>query len=666
MTDRDRIELEMSPGMQPPSGLGDRVLVGLALVVLVAGAFIAVGNVLPDPGETGAASQEPSGPSRAPRPSPKPQAPRVATIEDPDFEIPPPELTYGFNGFVRALGDVVIRAYPSADAPQVGTLTTGDFAYAEQQDQPDGEPGWLFVQEPQGWIASVADGVDRVRRYEYPRHRYSGGIESLAAGQDGFVAMVTPPSGPDSYEPRQPAISTDGASWRSGGETLVDSWNGGSIAWGPSGWLAASYVTDDSHGRIWIWSSADGLRWTRLGMLGGIEREFVTQFLGSGDGYLLETYSEQGGYSPNGGTIWSSADGQTWVESTDPVVTRPTSRDRHIAALQRGFYLWTSATDPPDGDTFAAFSADGQTWTELDNGPDGVGLQLAELADGIVAIDLNRDTLAPRVWSGVLAEGRVSWIRESASDEAFAGGLVRQLVSDGNRVYAFGWDASTEEPLVWSGDGVDWVGSALPESFGGIPTLAAAGPAGVVVVGHRQTLRGDNPIFWHRTATGRWVPEPNPILELVPDPATDQCPRPPADVAEYSVIDAPAMVSCFGATPFSFRAYSFDCGECYGSMEGNPEPAWLVNPTENLLFLAPNDVLTDLSANAVLAPSLEPDPAWKRTWIEVTGHYDDPAALTCRQDIGADSMEWWLSRSWVIERCRLTFVVTEVKVVSGP
>jgi len=132
------------------------------------------------------------------------------------------------------------------------------------------------------------------------------------------------------------------------------------------------------------------------------------------------------------------------------------------------------------------------------------------------------------------------------------------------------------------------------------------------------------------------------------------------------VVDAPALISCQGAAPFTFRAYSFACDQCYGTVDGNPQPAWLLNPTTNMIFLAPGNNQSSWSTSATLRPSLEADPAWLGTWIEVTGHYDDPEALTCRQDVTADSIEWWLGRYWLIDQCRTTFVVSDVKIVSGP
>lgn len=49
MSDRDRIEVEMSPGMQPSGAAGDRILVGLALIALLGGLAIVGAKVLPNP-----------------------------------------------------------------------------------------------------------------------------------------------------------------------------------------------------------------------------------------------------------------------------------------------------------------------------------------------------------------------------------------------------------------------------------------------------------------------------------------------------------------------------------------------------------------------------------------------------------------------------------------
>ena len=665
MTDRDRVELEMSPGMQPPSGLGDRVLVGLAMAVLIGAALIAVGNVLPDPDEAANASTEPSSrPTRSPRPSPTPVQPRVAALVEPDIEITPAPPYAGFDGWIRALRDLPIRASPGLEAEETGVLTADSIALASSQEQSADGLGWLFLRERGGWVASTIGGVEVVRRYEYSRVRYSGWVDSLTAGPDGFLAILSPPSGPDVYEPARPAISTDGATWQAADPSAFGPWGVNGVAWGPAGWLAAGHVSDDIRARIWIWGSPDGLNWTRLGMLDGVEDDYVTQLVASDRGYLLETHSRDGGY---GGTLWSSLDGLVWRESTDPLLRHFPFGGGRITALSDGFYMWDTGTDSPGGSLFAAFSGDGLRWSEVENGPDGTNLVVSSYGHGLVAIGMDQETLAPRVWTGVVQDGQVSWIRETAGERTFAGAIVRHLVSDGARVFAVGWDRATDEPLVWTGDGLQWARESLPASFGGVPLTAAAGPGGAIVVGPRHTLRGYNPIFWRRIAGGGWLPEPDPILEAVPDPQPEDCPPPPDEFLEYTVVDAAAMVSCYGAAPITFRAYSSPCEGCGGGMEGNPEPAWLLNAGANQLWLSPNDTNFDYSTPAVLSPPLiPPDPAWTRTWVEVTGHYDDPAATSCRRDPFPGELSYWYGQQAIIDQCRMTFVVTKVTVLSGP
>jgi hypothetical protein len=667
MTDRDRFELEMSAEMEPPSGLGDRVLVGLAVVALVGGALIAVGNVLPDPEDVAQASAaQSSRASRTPRPSPTPEPPRVAALVEPDIEIVSQQPSLGFDGWIRALHDLAIRGRPVLDAPEIGVFEEGEISLVSSQEE-SLESGWLFLQERGGWILSTIDGVDVIRRYQYPRYRYSGWVQSVTAGPDGFVVILSQPGGPDVYEPSRPATSTDGASWRSADPSPFSSWGGvNGVASGPAGWLAAGFVRDDTRGRVLLWSSPDGLAWTRLGMLEGVHDEFVTQLLASDHGYLLETYSHGRGFSPSG-TLWSSPDGLLWRESTDPLLGHLIEGERRIAALHDGFYLWDGYGNPTATSSFAAFSEDGLSWNEVEDGPDGANLQITQFEDRLVAIDLDRKTLAPRVWSGAVADRQVSWIRETASDAAFTGAVTRQLVSDGTGVFAFGEDLATDEGLVWTGDGLQWARESLPASFGGIPLIAAGGPNGAVVVGYRRSLRGDNPIFWHLSATGRWLPEADPILVAVPDPAGEDCPALPDEFLEYAVVDAAAIVSCHGATPITFRAYSVPCRECAGSMEGNPEPAWLLNPQSDQFWLSPDDTHADWTTTAVLDPSLVPlDPDWTRAWLEVTGHFDDPAAATCHREPVADEIAYWYGLQPLVDQCRMTFVVTEVKLISPP
>lgn len=657
MADRDPFELvEMSPGAQPPSGFGDRILVGLALIALVGGAFVAVANLVPDPDEVAQASIAPSEkPTRTPRPSPTPALPRVATLQDPDIELALVEQPYVFDGWIRAVVDLEIRSSPAAEGTSIGVLKTDEVAYASQMQERAEEPGWLFLQDNQGWVATIAGGEQLARRYQYPQVRSSGWIDSLTAAPDGFVAMVTPSGGPYTFGPPRPAFSTDGLRWHSAGPSAFDGWWVGSVARGPSGWLAAAGASEGSQERILIWSSPDGVRWSRLGMLAGVNQEYVGQLLASDNGYLLETQPDDRG--SNGPTLWSSADGLTWNESTDAISKQVNNGDRHISALAGGYYMW--------GDTGAAFSVDGLHWSQVDNAPNGVNLRLTDFHEAVVGIDLAGETLAPRVWSGSVANGRLVWHRLASSDDFFAGGVVTQVVSDGRRVFAFGWDRSTDEPLVWTGNGVEWVRTPLPESFGGVPHLAAAGADGVVVVGYRRTLRGDNPVVWHRTAVGGWLPELDPMLAAVPDPTADECPALPAEFLEFTVVDSAGLISCYGDAPITFQAFSVACDGCFGGMEGNPEPAWLLDPHTNQLYLSPNENNSGWQTTVILGPALTLDPAWTGNLLELTGHFDDPAAPTCHMDLTADAVSYWTGPQATIDQCRQSFVVTDVTVLGA-
>jgi hypothetical protein len=314
-----------------------------------------------------------------------------------------------------------------------------------------------------------------------------------------------------------------------------------------------------------------------------------------------------------------------------------------------------------------AFSVDGIAWTGVDDGPNGVNLGLADFHGRVVGIDLDRTSLDPRVWSGSVAQGRIVWQRQEASDKVFTGAVVTQVVSDGRRVYAFGWDWSTEQPLVWTGNGVEWVREALPETFGGPPVAAAAGPHGPVVLGYRHSFRGANPIVWHRTSAGDWLPEPEPLLAFVPNPTADECAPLPTDLLEFIVVDSAAIIACYGDAPITFEAFSVRCDGCAYEEEGNPQPAWLLSPGTNQLFLSPEDRNDGSWWNtAVLGPDLTFDSAWTDKWIEVTGHFDDPAAATCRRDVSADSVSYWTGLQATVDQCRQNFVVTQVTVLSPP
>jgi hypothetical protein len=123
MSDRDRFEVEMSPGMQPSGGAGERILVGLAVIALLGGLVIVAGKVLPNPGNVADASVAPSGiPIGTQRPAPTPAPARVLSVIEPDFSPEPVNQPVTFSGWVRAKADLVIRATPALDGADLGVF----------------------------------------------------------------------------------------------------------------------------------------------------------------------------------------------------------------------------------------------------------------------------------------------------------------------------------------------------------------------------------------------------------------------------------------------------------------------------------------------------------------------------------------------------------------
>jgi hypothetical protein len=666
MSDRGRFEVEVSPGMQPSSGAGDRILVGLAVLALLGGLAIVAGKVLPNPDDVGQASVAPSGiPNRTPRPAPTPAPARVLSVIEPDFSPEPVNQVVTFNGWVRAKADLVIRETPALDGADLGVFAAGEAAQADQQDQPADEPGWMFLQNRLvvGWIATIEDGRQLVDRFSSPRYPISGWVSSVVAGADGFVALGSQGGDNYLYRPPTPLASRDGATWQPADPAEFAGADVAGLAYGPTGWLAVANVNSPNESQIWLWNSPDGLHWSRLGAIENLSNTYGMQLVASDSRYLL--YTNGGGRPSSDTSMWVSADSVTWTEVLDPLATSQLD-GRRLIGVADGFYTWNGYAGNGGGAAQAAFSLDGETWAAIPNGgPGGAGLQLVSLGDRILAIDMEIQTLATRVWFASIVGDGLIWSRQTDAETTFMGAVVTQLVSRDGGALAFGWDRSTAEPLVWSFDGARWLRASLPETFGGFPQIAAAGPAGVVVVGHRLTSRGDNPVFWHPAPSGTWLPEEQPVIGLVPDPAPDACEPLPHDLLILSVLDRAAAVVCYGSAPITFRAWSVECDQCYGYGPGISRPAWLLTPTTNQLFLSPVESRTEWLSNAVASPTLKIDPSWINTWLDVTGHFNDSEAATCHYEPGIDDLLYWGGPQTTIDQCRQTFVVTNVKVVPG-
>jgi hypothetical protein len=658
---RDQFRLETEEGARPATSGGERILVVLAALVLVAAGVIVAGKLAPED-ETAVIPSGSPRPTARPQPTPSPTpAPVDLVVEPAQPSVMEPE-PQGFSGFIRAKEDLTIRSEPDDAASIVGTLAAGDAASVWEDPSMAGDQGWLSVSlaDADGWVATRRAGRDLVVRYPYAGYSSSGYISRLAAG-DGFVGVASLP-GTYQYGPSSILIeSADGASWRLASKPPGPALAPVAVAWGPVGWVAISSASRSpgGNGRVWLASSADRSTWDSLGALPEAEGLDPMDLVASEAGYLLSTQPTGRGAGQQW-RLWRSTDALHWHE-VRPGLTAPYFM---MAATQVGFLAWT---DPLCCTFEAAFSPDGLTWSAVSGGPEGLNLHVAALGDRLLAVETVRATGEPRTWIGTIRRGEVTWARGPTPLAPAGDAVVTALVSAGGEVTAFGWDRLTEEKLQWTTDGSAWRSEQMPAAFEGFPTLAAQGST-IVAIGHRLSIIGDDPLIWHRAPGGVLQAEANPVIPRLAPPAAADCPPPPTDVLAWMTLNSPVEISCRGGAPLTFRAWSLPCAGCTGDPNAALAPAWLANPTDNSLFLAP--IASDRSGyqGAILDPSLgdAPRPEWIGAWLQVTGHYDDPAAADCRWTPNNDELAYYAGSEWQVNGCRMQFVVTAVKVVDGP
>jgi hypothetical protein len=633
--------------------------VALAGVALLGGLLIVAGNLLKKQDEVSGATPSPSAtvrPLRTPSPTPSPRELAVVPLTAGPSPSPPPRALFG--GWIRATADLPILSDSDPTAAVVGTLPAGALGYIDEQDQGSPELGWATIEapDPTGWVATRANGKDLVKRYLPTDYAVSGGIWMLAAGPGGFVAIGNPVGRSTTSTPTLIYVSPDGAAWHPATEPPVaDYYYPSGLAWGPAGWLLTASGGERGEGTA-VWSSRDGDHWTSLGVL---QSGYANGLTGSGLGYLLQTQGTAG-FGSRAEDSWFSTDGIHWTESK----TGLTGGNTQVTATAAGFYAGAvPGCCPAQTGATAAFSTDGVTWTST-----RPNLFVVSAGSALLGIEPGPDGSGGSPLRGSFYRGQLGWRPIKDGDLPFKGAVVTSLVSDGRRATAFGWDSTTEASLAWTSDGGPFTRQDLPGTFGGPPVLAAAGEGGVVVVGNRPNSRGSNPIVWHQDASGSWEPEQSPVLSVAPEPSASDCGPPPTVPVAFVNLDHAAAAACYGDAPMTIRLWSSRCDGCFGGNGGTYDEAWLASPSSNVLYLSPVKWADNWSIYGVLSPVLAtvPDPSWLDAWLEVTGHFDDPAATSCHWIPPPDQVRYYGGTGSIIDSCRQQFVVTRVRVVASP
>jgi hypothetical protein len=141
-------------------------------------------------------------------------------------------------------------------------------------------------------------------------------------------------------------------------------------------------------------------------------------------------------------------------------------------------------------------------------------------------------------------------------------------------------------------------------------------------------------------------------------------PRCPDEVtlAVVGAMLASERLACFGSDSITLTGTS-GCGECGGASTDVARPEWLIGEfSAELLSVDPRLRLGDLSMR--FSPDGPERPA-AGSVVDVTGHFDDPAAADCRLEVTVRNTLLPVARSLAVEACRQQFVVERYQVIGS-
>jgi hypothetical protein len=559
---------------------------------------------------------------------------------------------------VALVDDLRIRDMAGLDGTPVASLNAGDVVWAETSDpvRADGSD-WYQVwggEDRAGWVsAGPADDPYLELRYSLPV-ALPATIEGVAAGDSGFIAWGREAHHSDREVGQVLLVSADGAAWERISAPVPARTASMDVAWGPQGWiLVTSNETNTAAGTFW--RSVDGRSWTALPSFDS-SKIVPTGVAGSGPGYVLEVRDDRTGTSR--ATLLFSPDGAAWREVS---MDRPADYfEQGVLATQQGFLSWLS-----NGDGTRFFeSTDGITWIKAGDKLAEISNytpQMAVIGNHAIAVLTRYDTGTQSIWRANLGDMDGGWQRMADAEATLAGTIISSLTSNSSVLVLKGYGTADGAPQLWrSSDGASWSQVADPGPFQGGAGLMDGRSHGFVAVGTEATAGALNPVLWHSATGEGWQPEASPVLGLVSTPLVGECPELPTTQVDWILLPGAVGVECFGDQPMTFRAWLTVAGGCGGFFPGTFEPAWLAGPYATAAFiLSPYEAPDGGCGSAARHPDLV-DPAEPQQWVIITGHYDDPAAATCRYRPDPAFPGTYVSAEQAIRMCQSRFVATSV------
>ncbi len=500
-------------------------------------------------------------------------------------------------------------------------------------------------------------------------------VRSLVATPSGFAVLgVGSANGPATFTLLG---SSDGRRWSrvaTGPSGPAFSF----LAGGPLGWIASSSEANGTVGATALWFSTDGVAWDRVAdgsgpALADLSNSETNPLSAGSVGFAIVGQLTEAGNSVN--ATWVSRDGRTWAEAT-ALHGRNTDR---VLPLPEGFLAFAGGCCAGPGT--ALFSADGQTWRDLTTDPGSpfdanTGQSLIAAVGSSLVVLRSGDGGAIETFSGDTAQGAggagIAWRHEASTDAAFDGAGLSIVTGAKGGALALGFDRTTLAPLAWtSADGAEWHRTALDVNLfgGGVPGLAATSGddgASFVAIADRSNNAGDvRPQLWRSDDGNAWLDPAGDALGALPAGASVPCPTSrPTEVEEFLAIDPPLWPVCFGDAAIRVRGFIAEC-ECGGITSEQGMPSWLIDPLGFSAFYLSGPIVSAATGPGGFGVKIDPAHSVTvpppRTHVELTGHFDDPAAATCRVVPLAGAFGPVAPMAQTVALCRRAFVVTQVR-----